>query len=367
MKAISAMVLLMIAGAAAAQGLEIVVIPINYYQRRGANFVQGTYTRDITADIADRLNRFYDIRIDKTSLSDRLAGATDSDARRVADYYHVDEVLYGVLRDDGSSFVAELKIYNRRREDYGRIYASDMVERYDRLIDTLCNHILDWYRTNVDKVDALRNELRDLREEIAAVKEEKREEAKAEKERAREVEKEFALRMPVTVGYWSYIKRDWAETVQGTVEATIGLQMYPKLQFPPLFGMKNEMSIGLNIGYRNGLTRNRGNVLMNGLLINPGFNYHLNVYTTNWLSIGAGLFYELDIWEMEDSENQDKQSYKQSLTGYTIMFDYAYQVNRLLAIDFGADIYRYFTRDSSPVIRAYLGVNITVYGGSNEK
>jgi len=372
MKAMGAIVLFILAGAAAAQGLEIVVIPINYYQRRGANFVQGTYTRDITEDIAERMNRYYDVRIDKTSLSDRLAGATDSDARRVADYYHVDEVLYGVVRDDGSSLVAELKIYNRRREDYGRIYASDVVDKYERLMDTLSGHILDWYRTNVDKVDVLRNELRDLREEIAAVKEGKKDEARAERDRvkreAREnVEKEFALRMPVVVGYWSYIERDWAETIQGTVEATTGLQMYPKLQFPPLFGMKNEMSLDLRIGYRNGVTRNRGNVLMNGVLINPAANYHFNIYTMNWLSIGAGVFFELGIWEIEDREYQKKQNYQQSLTGYTIMLDYAYRLSRLFTINIGADVYGYFSRDSSPVIRTYLGTVITVYGGGNGK
>jgi len=368
---ICGMMLHMIADVATAQGLEIVVIPINYYQRRGTNFVQGTYTRDITGDIVERMSRYYDVRIDRTSLNDRLAGATDNDARRVADYYHADEVLYGVVRDDGSSLVAELKIYNRRREDYGRIYASDVVDKYERLIDTLSGHILDWYHTNVDKVDVLRNELRDLREELAAVKGTK-EDAKAEREQARRdvranVEKELALRVPVVAGYWSYIEREWAETVQGTVEATTGIHMYPQLQFPPLSDMKNEMSFGLRLGYRNGITRNRGNVLMHGALINPVANYHLNVYTTNWLSIGAGVFYEFGIWEIEDREYQERQSYQQSLTGYTMILDYAYRFNRLFAVNVGTDVYGYFTRDSSPIIRTYLGTIITVYGGNNGK
>jgi hypothetical protein len=356
----------MIIGVAVAEGLEIVVVPITYYERRGANFVQGTYERDIAADITERINRFHDVRIDKTVLNDRLAGAMDNDARRVAEYYHVDEVLYGVVRNDGSSLTAELKIYNRRREDYGRIYASDTVDKYERLIETLSMNILDWYRTNVDKVDVLRSEVRDLQEELASLKEGLDEEARAERERARKearesVEKEFVLRVPVMMGYWSYTKREWANAVQGTVEATAGIQMYPQLQFPPLFDMKNEMSLGLHIGYRNGVTRNKGDVLMNGLLINPVVGYHLNVYTTNWLYIGTGIFYELGIWEVESLK------YHQSFSGYTVVLDYSYWFNRLITINFGADVYGYFTRSSSPVIRTYLGTTITVYGGGNGK
>ena len=365
-------VLHMVTGIAVVEGLEIVVMPITYYERRGANFVQGTYTRDIAADITERINRYHDVRIDRTPLNDRLAGATDNDARRVAEYYRVDEVLYGVVRNDGNSLVAELKIYNRRREDYGRIYASDAGDKYERLIDTLSGNILEWYRTNVDKVDVLMNEVRDLREEIATVKEELKGEARSERERTRKearenLEKEFALRVPVVVGYWSYIDREWAEMVQGTVEATTGIQMYPQMQFPLLADMKNEMSFGLRIGYRNGITRNKGNVLMHGVLINPVAGYHLNVYTTNWLSIGAGVFYELGIWEIEDREYQERQSYQQSLTGYTIILDYAYRFNRLFTVNIGADVCGYFTRSSPPVIRTYLGTVITALWRGNEK
>jgi hypothetical protein len=271
-----------------------------------------------------------------------------------------------VVRNDGNSLVAELKIYNRRREDYGRIYASDAEDKYERLIDTLSGNILEWYRTNVDKVDVLRNELRDLQDEIASLKEGLNEEARAERERAKRearesVEKEFTLRVPVMIGYWSYIKREWADAVQGTVELTAGIKMYPQLQFPPLSDMKNEMSLGLNIGYRNGVTRNKGNVLMNGLLINPVVGYHLNVYTTNWLCVGAGVFYELGIWEIEGLE------YHQSFSGYSIILDYSYWFNKLFTINFGADVYGYFTRNSSPLIRTYLGTTITVYGGGNGK
>ena len=376
-KLILSIIIHMFASVAVLSGLEIAFIPISYYELRGTNFVQGSYKRDITEDIANRLNKYYDTRIIKMTLSDPRAGVTALDARRAADVNQVNEVLYGVVRDSGSSLVAELNIYNRRSEDVGVIYASDASDMYERLINTLVGQILDWYRTNVDKIDALRNEVRDLRTEINSknVGEEaitKREEARAERARAKReamegVEKEFALRIPITVGYWSYMESVWVEMIQGTVEVTTGVQMYPEMQFPALFGMKNELSFGLQIGYRNGVTRNRDNVIMNGLLINPSVGYHLNFYSMNWLYIGTGVFYELSMWEIEDIDYNERQSYMQSLTGYILTLDYSYRFNRLLTVNFGTNFYGYFGFGTSPVVRVYFGTVITVLGGLSER
>ena len=354
-------VLIFLFGEISAYGLEIVMIPVIYYERQGATYVQRTYQKEITADIAARINKYYDVLFDRTPLNDRLAGVTDSDARRVSEYYNVDDILYGTIKDDGNSLLAELKIYNRRRDDYGLFFASDTSNQYERLINTVSDNILEWYYTDRDKVDLLRNELQDLRAEVAAVREDLRRRIRAERDNAREVEKEFALRVPVRVGYWSYVDRLWVELAQGTVEATLGIDMYPELQFSPPFGILNEISWGLNIGYRNGVTGNRGEVLLNGMIINPVMGYHLNFYTDNWLSLGAGMFYELDFWEIEDPEQAKTLSYQQSLTGYSISLDYAYRINARYTVNLGVNLYGYFSSGSALVVKSYLGTLITIY------
>jgi gas vesicle protein len=364
-------ILLFILGGTAVYGLDIIMIPVIYYEKQGTGYVQKTYRRDITADITSILNKYYNIQVSKTPLNDRLAGVTDLDARRASEYYHVDDVLYGTIKDDGSSLQAELKIYNRRREDYGLFYASDTNNQYERLIKGVSEHIMEWYKTDRDKVDALNHAIQDLQTEIASIKEEleNREKTRSEarKKVKDEVEKEFTLRLPVNAGYWSYIDRLWVESVQGTVEMVVGLDMFPEMQFPALYDMKNEASFGLNIGYRNGVTRNKGAVLMNGIFINPEIKYHLNFYTKNWICIGCGLFYENDTWSIEDREYQRNINSSQSLTGYSVSLDYAYRINRLFTVNIGTNLYGYFVEGSSPVVRSYLGTVITLIGGKNEK
>jgi hypothetical protein len=364
-------VLLFVWGGAAVCGLDIVMIPVTYYEKQGAGYAQKAYRRDITADIAGMLNKYYSIQISRAPINDRLAGVTDYDARRAAEHYNVDEVLYGAIKDDGSSLQAELKIYNRRRDDYGLFFASDASGRYERLVHTVCERVMEWYNTERDKVDALKHEVEGLRAEVESMKREtgNRKKAAAEERRKaqEETEKEFALRLPVNAGYWSYVESPWVESVQGTAEAAVGLELFPELQFPALGGMKNEMSLGLSIGYRNGVTRNKGAVLMHGVFINPGIKYHLNFYTENWVCIGGGVFYEFDMWRIEDGEYRQNTDFNQSLTGYSVSLDYAYRVNRLFTVNMGANLYGYFAAESSLVVRPYVGMVITLAGGWREK
>jgi TolB-like protein len=354
-------------GAAIVYGLEIVLLPITFFELQGANFVQSTFERDITSDIENRLNRYYNIRVSTLSFVDHRAGATQLDAHQAAARYQINEVLFGTMRDNGSSLVVELNIYNRRSETViGQIFASDSKIMYERLINTLIRNILDWYDTNVDKVDLLLDEVHNLRTEIDSLRENLVENARVRSEEMEEVEKAFILRVPVMLGHWSYVERSWSEMVQGTVEFSTGIQMFPKLQFSKIFDMNNELSIGLRVGYRNGITGNKESVLMNGLLLNPLIGYHINFYTENWLCLGVGTFFEYGMWEIEALDYLETQSYTQILTGYTINLDYSYRFNSMFAVNFGADFYGYFARGTSSVIRTYFGISTTVFGGRSE-
>ena len=343
-------------------GLDIVIIPITYYEKQGSNFVQRNYERNITEDIAELLNKYHDIQIDKTPLRDRLAGATDSDARRVAEYYQTNDILYGSVKSDGNSFTAELKIYNLRREDYGLFFASDSINQYDRLIKTLYEHIMEWFNTERDKMDRLRDEIRDLKAELEAVRDGIN--GKPEKE---ELKTEFVLRLPVNAGYWSYVDQLWVEMVQGTVEARLGIELVPELQLPEKRNKERELSFGLQIGYRNGITNVKDDVMLHTIIINPVLGYHLNFYTKNWLCLGAGIFYERAFWEINDRDYEKTEIFQQSLTGYSIILDYSYRFNRRVALSIGANLNGYFVSDTSMVMRVYFGTVITLLGGKNEK
>ena len=358
-----AAMILCLTGTISVYSLDLVLIPISYYEKQGTNYVQKTYRRDITGDIAEKLDTYYEVTIDKMPLGDRLAGATDFDARRAAESYHINDVLYGTIKGDENSLIAELKLYNMRRETYELIYASDHVSQYERLIKTISERIMDWYGTSQDKVDALRFEVRQLRSELAFLKEEtEQDEAEKKERRAKEeIEKTFKLGVPLSLGYWSYTKQPWVELVQGTVEVRAGIDIYPELQFSS-FGKASEVSLGLHLGYRNGVRGNRERLVVNGITVNPLLGYHVNFYTRNWLCLGAGIFYELMYWKITGTGFEERTG--QSLTGFSAAVEYSYQLNRQTAINFGMNLNGYFVEDTSPVIRFYLGTMIRIGRGA---
>lgn len=337
-------------------GLDIVIMPIDY---------QGN---NISADITARIDRYYRIiKFDEKSLSNPHAEVSHRVATQVAEYHRVDIVLY-VLRDGikkigNSSIQAELWVYDsRQREDSNKhmaLYASDAVDQYERLIKTISGRILELYPAGQDTADT--QEFWELHAEIAAVKESLKKMQKKEKAPVEKPDKEFVLRVPFALGYWSYIDRSWAEFIQGTVEITTGIDMFPELQFPALFDMKNEASVGLRIGYRNGTTGAKEDVMMNAVLINPVIGYHLNFYTNNWACMRVGAFYEFDALEIE--EYNGKQSYQQSLTGYSLSLDYSYRIHSRFLINLGFNLYGYFSGGSSLIASPYLGTVITVFRG----
>ena len=354
-------ILLCLFGKPPVYGLDLVIIPITYYERQEAGYVQNNYKSDITADIVAWISKDHDVRIDRTTLSDRLAGAADSDARRVANYYRINDVLYGSIKSDGNSLVAELKIYNSEREDYELFFASDAINQYERLIKTICQNILEWFHDERDKVDQLRVEVRELRKELESAKIGIRRKAADDT-----MKKNFVVRIPLSLGYWSYFDKLWVELVQGTAEFKVGLEMVPELQLPAPSGKKSEVSLGLDVGYRNGITSTTDTVMLHSIIVNPVLKYHLNFYTKNWMSLGAGIFYEHDFWDIKERQNQKRQKYQQSLTGYSAVVDYSYRIDQRFTINLGVNFYGYFVGNTSPVIRFYFGTVITLLGGDNE-
>jgi hypothetical protein len=357
-----------LAGSLPVYGIDIVVIPVTYYEREGGVYLIKNPGKDIAQDLIEWLEKYYDIRRDRTVVNDRLAGVTDADARRVAAHYQTDYVLYGSVKRDGAALTAEFKIYSFRLDKYELFFAGDEASRYDRLINRLCENILDWYHTERDKLDVLRNEITGLKAELEAVRAELGNHDRGDRDTAEaEREKEFSLRLPVRAGYWSYVSRDWAERVQGIVEGSVGIEVYPELQLPGWHGKRQEFSWGILFGYRNGRAAGGGSVQLHGILGNPFVSYHLNFYTGNWLTAGAGVFFEYGIWHIEDVELGEVRDYSQAYTGASFLVEYAYRFNKYLTINLGTMAYVYFVGNTSAVLRPHFGMAVTLLGGDYAK
>ncbi|MDR3130096.1 MAG: hypothetical protein LBU18_00960 [Treponema sp.] len=360
---------LVLSGRGGVFGIDIVIIPITYSEKSGNNYAVKSYGRDISEDIGRRLNIYHTVQVDREHIYDRQAGVTGADARRAAEYYNTNDILYGVMRGDGQLISMELKIYNRRQERHELFFAGDTLDCYERLIEEISGHILEWYRTDRDKVDALRFEVGALKKDLEETRSAVMEIGKAKKEKPLLAgpAKEVSLKLPIRAGYWSYLQGDWTEMVQGMVEWNLGLDFYPQMQFPAIAGMRNELSAALFTGHRFGMAAGFDSAEVHHIIINPAAIYHLNVYSGNWLSGGAGIFFEYGIWHIERLSYNESIDSRQALTGSSILFDYSYRFNKYITLDFGVNLYLYFAGNSSPVIRSYLGTAITLFGGDYEK
>ncbi|GHV07427.1 hypothetical protein FACS189485_17770 [Spirochaetia bacterium] len=350
-------------------GIDIIITPINYFEKSGNNYIKTAYEKDIAVDIEEWLNRYYSTRLDKNPPNDKLIGVSEIDARRLSEFYQVNYVLFGTIRDEGGCLNAEIKLYNERQNEYISFLASDANTYYNRLIKTICEHILDWFHVEKDKVGRLNNEIDELREEIGVLKSELNSKKAPEKHILQKEEPvhEVTLRMPVRAGYWTYTGTDWIEFVQGTTEGSFGLDFSPELQFTAFGGRRNEITFSLLFGYSYGTTSKRDIVNVHNILINPSINYFLNVYTNNWLAGSVGVIFEHGIWHVEETDYGVIRDYQQFLTGISTSFEYLYRFNKTMAMELGANMYFYFAENTSQVIKMYLGAVFTLLGGNYEK
>jgi TolB-like protein len=362
--------------------VDIVMLPLSYYERESNGWVRKKYDRDIRRDLEEYINRYHTVRFDDTSPYDERAGITESDVRASSERYQSNYVLYGLMKRESNALYMELKLYNQSQRKDELFFASDRFDSYDRMIKGMSDQILDWYHTDRDKIDSLKEDIAVLKEDIKSVrikqetatsdvpkphvvKEKKEKPVRPPREKP---PKEFTLRFPIHAGYWTYVESGWTAMVQGTVEGTVGVEIVPELQFPAIGGLKNELSLSFTLGYRFGLNPRPDTILrVHDIIINPGITYHLNIYNNNWLLIGSGVFYEQGLWHIEQSKYNTIHDYSQSLTGVSTTVGYSYHISKMFTVDMGVNMYFYFTADTSPIVRAYVGTVITILGGLYER
>ncbi len=393
-------------GASESEGIVIMRMSYREYQRTNT-VIQQQNENNISEDIGKYLRPYYRVFIDSTLSANRDTGVTRADAEAAVSNYPANFVLYGTITNESQYLQARFELYDKRNNRVEYFYGSDGIREYERLIRTISENILSWFQTKTDKVEELRSDITAMRQELEEMKreqgkgeelnsevermaeelermkreEEEREELNSEvraireeleemkreeeegKEEA-EYEKEITVRIPVRVGYWSYTESEWVERIQGTVEANVGVEFIPELQFRPILGMRNELSIDIFMGYRYGLNvSNSDQQQVHSIIVNSGITYHVNVYSNNWILMGAGLVYEMGMWHVEESEYGMISDYRQSLTGMSVMVGYRYRLSNRLSVDLGANMYIYFVEGASTVIRPYMGLSATLTGG----
>jgi hypothetical protein len=362
-------ILFLTIGQHAAYGSEgIVIMRMSYQENKRADTAfYDEYENAVSVDIGQYLKPYYRIFIDSTLSQNRDTGITRADAEEALSNYPANFVLYGSIANEFDYLHGRMELYDKRNNSVEYFYASDGIDEYDRLIETLCNHILAWFHTETDKLDAMLSDIEELRQQLKEIKtetEQKRIEPRSSKdEESEEPLKEITLQIPVRVGYWSYTKTNWVERIQGTVEASVGVEFIPELQFAPINNMRQELSINLFAGYRYGLNAGEDILRLHNIVVNPGITYRLNVYSNNWMLLGIGALFEFGLWHIEEPEYGTVMNYQQSLTGISALLGYSYRISKMFTVDVGANLYFYFSQGASPVIRPYVGTSIIIMGG----
>lgn len=256
------------------------------------------------------------------------------DAVKVSIFVKSDYLLYGYIRHNDVSWTAELKLFNSATsKNIVSFFASDDIDNYDRLLETLARNISDWFSLQLGITSQY-----DMPEEAR-----------------------FALELPFSIGYWTYADSDWANVLLGSVKADVGLEFSPGIQLPIFFGKQFDISFGLNLGYRLGIGNPSAyKAYLHGIsVVVPVF---LNAYLTpqHKISFGLGFLYEPDFLLLYKN-HEEPTWYITNQFGMVISAHYRYKLNDKFSLAAGFDFDLYFSKQTKPAFKTSFGAVYTIF------
>lgn len=255
------------------------------------------------------------------------------EAIQVAQLLSSDYLLYGYIRKTTNSYFVEVKLYNFHTGTIEKLFfSSDDLENYNRLVFTLSKNIAEYFCLLLD----------------------------IELEKGSGDIKKLTLDIPVSVGYWSPIKKDWIGEFLGIVGTGFGLQLFPELSFSFIKNTSIELSIGLEFQYRFALGRDKLEPaylhsvhIASPVLLNCSFKPRHSLF------LGLGPLYGLDIL-LICQRYREQETIVSNSYGLRTSLGYSYQLHPVCKIITGLDIDGYFTRNTSPTISCKVGCSFNV-------
>lgn len=237
-------------------------------------------------------------------VSDQKYGIPISiiDANKICSSENIEYLIYGYIKKSDSNWFCEIKLYGEtEKKILKEFFASDNINHYDRLIDTLCQNIL----FGIEELTGLN-----------------------QKEIKQKKNRELELRIPVSLCYWSPVDSEWGSKILGIAGANAGLEFYPSQSIIISNGRLVDFSAKLNLSWDIGM--NKSDIyplLINTISISLPIILHLHFNEYHSLYGGVGLAYNIELMKIRPKYENETFLY-QNIFSFETLAGYEYNLNK---------------------------------------
>lgn len=316
----------------AAFGLEIYVAPLLYIDETAE------FSRNTEMVQSDLLTALWAVEtgvvLQFDSLNDNRINPPQSltDAVTVCRNERIEYLLYGYITRREHNVQAEIRLFDyANRQIKQSFFGMDDNTHYDRLINDIAFKIIVFIQEtfNLDII--------------------------------REYSGMTRLTIPVSVGYWTSMEKDWVDVMLGTVAAGTGLEFIPKDNLFVSRGKLYYISTGIDIKYRLGIGNPmRYEAYNNTLYFTMPVRLHVSLTRQHEMFLGLGFVYFLELFSMAD-KYEKSVNYIFNNMGLNISFGYRFAFNRTISIFFRNDFDFLFNERSLITYAPMIGMNICIY------
>lgn len=249
------------------------------------------------------MEKYYDGLIEFENVHVQKIGEISSalDASKACITLGCQYLMYGYVRKNTNSWEAEVKLFNKDSNSIiYSFFASDDINHYDRLLTNLSINIYEYY---IDQFN-----IKDKEKEI-------------------EQKRQFELRLPVFIEYWTPLFSEWNDVLVGVIGLNMGLEFYPSMKKSVFKNHVYDYSFRPNLEYKIGLGRKtKYNATLNTFSFSlPIF---INIYNSEQsiFKLGMGLSYEFAILNIVQKYD-DAVIEIQNQGGVECIFGYEYKIN----------------------------------------
>ncbi len=249
------------------------------------------------------MEKYYDGLIEFENVHVQRIGETSSaiDASKACINLGCQYLLYGYVRKNTNSWVAELKLFNKDSNSViYSFFASDDVNHYERLLSYISENIYEYYNEQLN--------IKDKEIEIEQIR-------------------QFELKLPVFIEYWTPLFSEWNDVLVGVTGLNVGLEFYPVMKTSVFKNRVYDYSFRPNLEYKLGLgrrTKYKATLNTFSFSLPIFFNIYNNEHSI--FKLGTGVFYEFAILNMV--QKYDKAIIEiQNQGGLEFIFGYEYKIN----------------------------------------
>lgn len=316
----------------AAHALEMHIAPIMFVnETEGHNRNTGRVQSELLAVLRTVETG---INLQFVSLKDNNINPPVSltDAMTLCRNEHAEYLLYGYVTKRTHNFIMEVRLFEySNRNVVQSFFGMDDPEHYDRLIEDITKKILLYIE------DRFNLEILTERKKITR------------------------LEIPVMIGYWTPMDKDWVEVMLGTVAVGSGLVFIPSDNIWVVRGMPCYLSTGLEVKYRLGVGNPDNYKAYNHTLyLMTPLRLHIVLMEQHQVFIGLGCVYFLEFFRMADNYS-DMETHVYNNMGLHIGFGYRFMLNQTLAIFFRNDFDFLFNKHTLVTYSPVIGLAIQVY------